>query len=96
MESKCWWNRLSDLCYLVDKASPSELQSVKGDRITKMMAGPETDTVAGWGWPWRLGRPMQLHADVVRDATQVRKLRGRGCLHLPRENAFLLSHGLCA
>ena len=39
VEIKCWWSRLSDLCYLIDKASLSELQSVKGDRITKMVVG---------------------------------------------------------
>ena len=73
VEIKCWWSRLSDLCYLIDKASLSELQSVKGDRITKMVVGwKQTQRRPGDGHgDW--GGQRQLHADVVRDATQVRK-----------------------
>ena len=27
-------------------------EQLSGDRITKMMAGLEMDTMAAWGWPW--------------------------------------------
>lgn len=54
VEIKCWWSGLSDLCYLLDKASLSGAPS-RERRQNHQDGGLETDTTAAWGWPWRLG-----------------------------------------
>lgn len=53
VEIKRWWSGLSGLCHLLDKAPLSELQSVRGDRISKMVVG----------WKQTRRRPGDGHGD---------------------------------